>query len=77
MLDATERKALVLCVFTASCICFAPAQVVSGIFMLLLSIALYFWDQSLLKRERAAEEAQKKASEDGAAPPSPEVPDAP
>ena len=73
-LDATERKALVLCAFTASCICFAPAQIVSGIVMLLVSVGLYFWDSSLRKREEAE---ARKTEGDGAVTPSPEPSDAP
>lgn len=53
MLNATERKALTLATFAASCICFAPGQVVSGLFLLLVSGLLWRWDQKLLRREQA------------------------
>lgn len=55
MLDATERKALTLSAFAAACICFAPGQVVSGAFLLLVSFFLWRWDQKLLRREEAAQ----------------------
>lgn len=57
MLSPIERRALFLSVFTAACICFAPAQIVSGVALLLLSALLYRWDQALLRKEAAAEEA--------------------
>jgi prepilin signal peptidase PulO-like enzyme (type II secretory pathway) len=57
MLDPTERRALTLSVFAASCLCFAPGQIVSGAFLLLVSFVLWRWDQKLLRREEAAEQA--------------------
>lgn len=54
MLDATERKALTVSVFAASCLCFAPGQVVSGAVLLVAAIALWRWDQKILLREAEA-----------------------
>jgi len=54
MLDATERKALTLTTFTAACVCFAPAEIVSGVALLIASLLLYRWDQRVLAREAAA-----------------------
>jgi hypothetical protein len=53
-LDAAERRALTLGVFTGACICFAPAQIISGLVLLLVSVLLYRWDQRILKREADA-----------------------
>jgi hypothetical protein len=65
MLDATERKALTLSTFAAACLCFAPGQVVSGAFLLVVSILLWRWDQKHLAREaQAAENASKQAKAD-------------
>ncbi len=61
-LDATERRALTLCAFTAACICFAPAQIVSGLVLLAVSAALYVWDQQMLKREDSAATAGAQPS---------------
>lgn len=74
MLDATERKALTLCVFAGACLCFAPAEFISGGLLLLLSGALYVWDLRTLRREAAAAPAPAAASPSGAAPPSPPAP---
>ena len=54
MLNATERKALTLTTFTAACVCFAPAEVVSGFVLLIASVLLYRWDLGMLRREAAA-----------------------
>ncbi len=61
MLDATERKALTLTTFTAACVCFAPAEIVSGVALLLASLLLYQWDQRVLAREAAASAAGARA----------------
>jgi hypothetical protein len=53
MLNATERKTLTLTVFAASCVCFAPAEIISGTFLLLVSLLLYCWDQVVTRREAA------------------------
>jgi chromate transport protein ChrA len=68
MLNATERKALTLCTFTAACICFAPAQIVSGLTLLIASFFLYRWDQRLSKKEAEA----AKAAQTGESPPPPD-----
>ena len=54
MLDATERKALTLSAFAASCICFAPGEIVSGVLLLVMSGLLWRWDERILRREAAA-----------------------
>jgi hypothetical protein len=54
MLDATERNALTLTTFTAACICFAPAQIVSGVALLIASVLIFRWDQRVSRREAAA-----------------------
>lgn len=54
MLDASERRALVLSTFVASCLCFAPGQVVSGAFLLIVSGLLWRWDVRHLAREQSA-----------------------
>jgi uncharacterized membrane protein len=54
MLDATERRALMLTTFTASCICFAPAEIITGVLLLLVSGLLYRWDQAMLRKEAEA-----------------------
>lgn len=51
MLNATERKALVLTTFAAACLCFAPAEIVSAMLLLVASLALYRWDQRVTMRE--------------------------
>jgi len=56
MIDATERRALTLSVFTSACLCFAPAEFISGAVLLLVSLALYTWDSALTRREAAARE---------------------
>jgi hypothetical protein len=61
MLDATERKALTLSAFTASCICFAPGEIVSGFLLLTISAVLWRWDEKLLRREAAAAAALGQA----------------
>lgn len=61
MLDATERRALTLSVFVAACLCFAPGQVVSGGFLLLVSILLWRWDARQLARESAGHDAGASA----------------
>ncbi|MFT3767713.1 MAG: hypothetical protein QM820_19845 [Minicystis sp.] len=57
MLDATERKALTLSAFAASCLCFAPGQIVSGAVLLLAAVLLWRWDQRLLREAEEAEGA--------------------
>jgi hypothetical protein len=42
MLTATERKALTMSVFAGSCICFSPAEFVSGTVLLIVAAVLYF-----------------------------------
>jgi hypothetical protein len=42
MLTVTERKAITLTTFAASCICFAPAEFVSGTMLLIASAVLYW-----------------------------------
>jgi hypothetical protein len=54
MLDATERKALTLSTFTAACVCFAPAEIISGVALLIAAMALHQWDQRMLRREAEA-----------------------
>ncbi|APR85792.1 Hypothetical protein A7982_11141 [Minicystis rosea] len=46
--------------FAASCLCFAPGQVVSGVLLLVAAIALWRWDQKILLRE--ADAAPEKRS---------------
>jgi hypothetical protein len=53
MLDATERRTLITTTFTAACICFAPAQIISGVVLLFAALVLYLWDQRMLRREAA------------------------
>ncbi len=62
MLDATERKALTLSTFTAACVCFAPAEIVSAVLLLIASMALYRWDQRVLRREAEATAAPGPAT---------------
>ena len=50
-LSASERKALTLTTFTSACICFAPAELVSGVLLLLVSAALFRWDRAVTLRE--------------------------
>jgi hypothetical protein len=66
MLNATERKALTLTTFTAACVCFAPAEIVSGIFLLLVSLLLFRWDQAVLRREAASSSGLSSRPEGGA-----------
>lgn len=54
VLQPTERRALTLSAFVAACICFAPGQVVSGAFLLLVSLLLYRWDRRQSAREAGA-----------------------
>jgi hypothetical protein len=50
-LDATERKVLTLTTFTAACVCFAPAELVSGVLLLIVSALLLRWDRAVTRRE--------------------------
>lgn len=68
MLHARERKTLALTVFAAACVCFAPAQIVSGVFLLLVSLALFWWDQRVTRREEASLPAPSLAREEGPSP---------
>jgi hypothetical protein len=52
-LDPTERRVLVLTTFTAACICFAPAQIISGVLLLVVSFLLHQYDQAMLRKEAA------------------------
>jgi hypothetical protein len=45
MLTATERKAITLSTFAAACICFAPAEFVSGTLLLIAAAVLYYRDR--------------------------------
>jgi hypothetical protein len=54
MLDATERRALTATTFTAACICFAPAQIISGAVLLAAALLLHLYDQRMLRRENVA-----------------------
>lgn len=65
-LSATERKALTLSAFAGACICFAPGQIVSGAFLLLVSGLLWRWDQRLLRREQAEAKQAEGATVAGA-----------
>lgn len=56
MLEPTERRALTLSVFAGACLCFAPAEFISGAVLLLVSLGLYTWDSALLRREASARE---------------------
>ena len=51
MMNATERKVIVITTFVAACICFAPGQWVSGGALLLASAALFQWHRVKLRRE--------------------------
>jgi hypothetical protein len=51
MVNATERRALMLTTFTAACICFAPAEIISAVLLLIASGLLYRWDQKLRRQE--------------------------
>lgn len=62
-LDATERRALTLAAFAASCLCFAPGQIVSGAFLLVVSALLWRWDVKHLRREHEEAERAKEAKE--------------
>jgi hypothetical protein len=66
MLDATERRALTYTTFAAACLCFAPAEVVSGVTLLLVSVALLRWDGRVTAREEAAAAAARAAETAGA-----------
>ncbi len=54
MLTPDERRALTLSIFAAACLCFAPAQIVSGVALLIVAGIVHLWDQRLLRREEAA-----------------------
>jgi hypothetical protein len=71
-LDAIERKALILTTFTSSCLCFAPAEIISGVVLLLASMLLYRWDQGIQRREAADAAAAAPAP----SPPAPAEPTA-
>jgi hypothetical protein len=43
-----------LCAFASACLCFAPAEFVSGTVLLVVSALLHAWDQAALRREAAA-----------------------
>lgn len=60
VLHPTERRALTLSTFVAACICFAPGQVVSGAFLLLVSLLLFRWDRRQSAREAGAGEAESE-----------------
>ena len=45
---------MVLSTFAAACLCFAPAEIISGALLLLVSLALYRWDARVSAREAAA-----------------------
>lgn len=62
-LDATERRALTLAAFAASCLCFAPGQIVSGAFLLIVSAVLWRWDVKHLRREEAERAKEVKERE--------------
>lgn len=62
MLDATERKALTLSTFVAACICFMPAEILSGVALLVVSAVLFEYDRVMTHREDAAE-AQASSGE--------------
>ena len=53
MLTPGERNALVVSTFTAACLCLAPAEIVSGVALLVASGILHLWDQRLLRLEGA------------------------
>jgi hypothetical protein len=54
MLNATERRALTLSTFVAACIAFMPAEIVSGLALLVVSAALFEYDRVMTRREEAA-----------------------
>ena len=54
MLDAAERKVLIVTTFVSACIAFAPMEWTSAITLLVVSGAMYFNDRRLTKRENAA-----------------------
>jgi hypothetical protein len=74
MLNATERRTLTLTTFASACLCFAPAEFVSGILLLVASGGLYFWDQAALRREAAAGEPLHDGAASGPKPQAPAEP---
>jgi hypothetical protein len=76
-LDPTERKALVLATFVAASICFAPAQIISGVMLLVASFLLHRWDQAMLRKEAAAQPAATTAAPLGTPSGAPEPPEPP
>jgi hypothetical protein len=68
MLNATERKALTLSTFVAACIAFMPAEIMSGLGLLVVSAVLFEYDRVMSRREEAAAST--------AAPPEPPPPPA-
>jgi hypothetical protein len=54
MLTPDERRALTISTFAAACLCFAPAQIVSGVALLIVSGILHLRDQRLLRLSEAA-----------------------
>jgi hypothetical protein len=72
-LTPVERKALTLSVFAAGCICFAPAEIISGVLLLTLAYVLYRWDTQILAAEAAASPAPETTGGDADAPGSADV----
>jgi hypothetical protein len=61
MLDYSERKVLVTCLFVASCICCLPGEFVTGGTMLALTVVCYAVHRKITAREAAAAAAEKSS----------------
>jgi hypothetical protein len=70
MLDAAERRVIVVTTFVAGCIALAPQEWVSAGVLLGSSGLLFLWDRRLTRREESAAKAAKAAQ---AAQPPPEA----
>jgi hypothetical protein len=70
MLTATEKKALTLTTFAAACICFAPAEFVSGTMLLIASAVLYWriWPHDERGGPTSAPALEPRASASGPEP---------
>jgi hypothetical protein len=59
MLDYSERKVLVTCLFVASCVCCLPGEFATGGAMLALTVVCYAVHRKITAREAAASAAER------------------